>query len=74
MSFEERLNVAEELARFTEQGFMEKVREIADALSICPKDDVKVISEQLSLAVNAMAEADKDVTYLRGRIKKKKGE
>ena len=65
---EERLKVAEELASLATKGFMIKVREIAEALSICPKDDIKQISEHLSRAVEAMEQADKDVAYYKGII------
>ena len=61
--YEEKLKIAEEASRLLGQGFMAKVREIADALSICPKDDVKAIAEQLNLAVQAMEEVDRDALY-----------
>ncbi len=70
--YEERLEVAEEVASLTAQGFMIKVREIAEALSICPKDDIKQISEHLSRAVEAMEEAEKDVAYYKEKIEEEK--
>lgn len=66
--YEEKLRVAEEVSRLAGQGFMAKVREIADALSICSKDDVKAISEQLNLAVEAMEEVDRDALYYKEKI------
>jgi predicted adenine nucleotide alpha hydrolase (AANH) superfamily ATPase len=61
--YEEKMKHAEEVLKFAEKGFMEKVREIAEALSICPKKDVKAISDQLFLAVEAMTSAEDDVKY-----------
>ena len=72
--YEERLKVAEEIASLTAQGFMKKVRDIAEALSICPKDDIKQISEHLSRAVEAMEQAEKDVAYLKDKIREEKGD
>lgn len=66
--YKEKLALAEGKASLMERGFMSVVREIADALSICSKEDVKVISEQLTLAVQAMAEADEEVTYYEDKI------
>lgn len=60
---EERLQVAKQTAKFAEVGFMNQVREIAEALAICSKEDVKAISDHLSLAIQAMENADYDVKY-----------
>ena len=67
--YKEKLTFTEEKAALMERGFMSVVREIADALSICPKEDVKAISEQLTLAVQVMAEVDEEVTYYEDKIK-----
>lgn len=67
--YKEKLTLAEEKAALMERGFISVVREIADALSICPKEDVKAISEQLTLAVQVMAEVDDEVTYYEDKIK-----
>ena len=69
---EERLKLAEEIASLTERGFMAEVRKIADALSICPKEDVKTISEYLVLAVEAMASVDRDVAYYKEKVEAEK--
>ena len=60
---EEKLQLAEQTASFVAVGFMAQVREIAEALSICQKGDVKVIAEKLMLAVATMESAQKDVEY-----------
>lgn len=70
--YEEKLRIAEEASRLAEQGFMAKVREIADALSICSKDDVKAIAEQLNLAVEAMEEVDRDTLYYKEKCAEEK--
>lgn len=72
--YEEQLKLAQEVSRLTEHGFISKVREIADALSICSKDDVKAISEELNRAVEAMAEVDSNVTYYEAKIDAEKEE
>jgi NACalpha-BTF3-like transcription factor len=69
---EEKLNIAEAIVQFAELGFMARVREIAEALSICPKDDVKVIAEQLNLAIEALEEANRDVLYYKVKVKAEK--
>lgn len=66
--YEDQLKKAEEKASLATKGFMIKVREIAEALSICPKDDIKQISEHLSRAVEAMTEIDGDVVYYKRKI------
>lgn len=65
---EEKLRIAEEIANFAERGFIAEVRRIADALAICPKEDVKAISEHLALAIEAMEEVDRDVAYYKKRV------
>jgi hypothetical protein len=67
--YKEKLTLAEEKAGLMERGFISVVREIADALSICPKEDVKAISEQLTLAVQVMEEVDEEVAYYEDKIK-----
>ena len=68
----ERLQKAEQTARFAEIGFMAQVREVAEALSICPKSDVKVIAEQLMLYVEAMESVEADVRYYKEKCEKEK--
>ena len=68
--YQERLKVAEISARFVEIGFMSFVKEAAEALSICPKEDVKAISEQLALAVKAVEFAEYDVEYYKEQCEK----
>lgn len=69
---EERLQKAEKTASFATVGFMAQVREIAEALSICPKEDVKVIAEQLMLAVETMESVESDVKYYRAKCEEDK--
>lgn len=70
--YDEKLTLAKEKSRLTECGFITKVREIADALSICSKEDVKAIAEELNRAVEAMAEVDGEVAYYEEKIKDEK--
>ena len=69
---EELLQKAVKTARFAEEGFMTQVREIAEALSICPKSDVKVIAEQLMLAIEVMEDLEKDVKYYESKLEEEK--
>lgn len=69
---EEKLKKAEQTASFATIGFMAQVREIADALSICRKEDVKVIAEKLMLAVETMEDLEKDVSYYKAKCEEDK--
>ena len=69
---EERLQTAEQTARFAKVGFMAQVREIAEALSICTKDDVKVIAEKLMSAVETMESVERDVEYYKAACEEEK--
>jgi hypothetical protein len=64
---EERLQQTQQIARFAEKGFMAEVREIAEALSICPMGDVKAIAERLMLSVEIMKSIEDDIEYYRKR-------
>ena len=73
MSFnEERLQKAETILSFTKQGFMIRVREIAEALSICPVEDVEVIYNQLTKAIEALKSAEWDVDFYKGECEAEK--
>ena len=73
MSFnEERLQKAEMILSFTKQGFINRVREIAEALSICPVEDVKVIHNQLTKAIEALESAEWDVAFYKGECEAEK--
>lgn len=69
---EERLQIAQKTASFATVGFMAQVREIAEALSICPKEDVKVIAEQLMLAIETMETLERDVKYYKDKCEEER--
>ena len=70
MNYNERkLKNTETLLNFAHQGFMSRVREIGEALTICTKDDVKVIAEQLLEAVEAMESAESDIKYYKDKCR-----
>lgn len=60
---EERLEIARQIDTFAEVGFMAQVREIADALSICSREDVKAIADKLMGAIRAMESIEEDIAY-----------
>lgn len=67
---EEKLKEAETVLSFANHGFMNRVREIAEALSICPKDDVKVIAKHLTAAIEAIESVEADVKYYKAQCEK----
>lgn len=69
---EERLQMAEQTASFATIGFMANVREIGEALTICPKGDVRLIAEKLMLAVETIESLEKDVTYYKEKCEEEK--
>lgn len=59
--YEEKLKQEEMKQSFCREGFMKRVREIADALSACAPEDVPSICEHLALAVEAMKDVNDDL-------------
>lgn len=67
---EKRLKNSETLLRLATQGFMCRVREVGEALTICTMEDVKVITEQLIELVEAMESCDADIEYYKEQCRK----
>lgn len=67
---EEHLIKAEHGARFAEIGLREQVREVAEALAICPMSDVRLIAEKLIEYVEAYEIVAKEVDYYRNLIER----
>lgn len=59
--YEEKWKQADMKKSFCREGFMKRVREIADALSACAPEDVPSISEHLAIAVEVMNDVNDDL-------------
>lgn len=72
--YEEKLQNAKAVANLAAQGFINEVREIAEALSVCGKDDAMAISEHLSHLVEVMKSVEDNVKYYRDLLEKENKE